>query len=92
MGRPKVVFKEKVQKEMPEFVGEVNSLSPEQLDARLAQLAKDMESVHESQEADEELEQARERASELNAPYRDSKKAISMKSRYIVELLKEKGK
>jgi hypothetical protein len=91
MSRPKVNLTEKVQKELPEFVSEVASLSVEQLDARLAQLAKDADAVEQAKEADEALEQARERAAELNAPYVDSRKALRLKSRYIVELLKEKS-
>lgn len=91
MNKPKPSFKEKVQKEQPEFVAEVESASVEQLDARLAQLAKDIEAVNDAKEADEELEQAREKASQLAAPYSESRKALQAKSRYIVELLKDKG-
>ena len=46
MSKPKVNFKEKCQKDMPEFVAEVDASSVEQLDARLAQLAKDIEAVN----------------------------------------------
>lgn len=91
MSKPKVNFKEKVQKDCPEFVAEVESASVEQLDARLAQLAKDIEAVNDAKEADEELEMAREKASQLAAPYSESRKALQTKSRYIVELLKDKG-
>ena len=80
-----------VQKEMPEFAGEVAGLSVEQLDARLAQLAKDAEATDEAKDADQELAEAREAAKQMAAPYREAKAAIGLKSKYIVGLIKEKG-
>ncbi len=82
---------EKVQKEMPEFAEEVNALSVDQLNNRLAQCAKDAETIAQTQEEDQELETARATATALNAPYIDGKKAIRLKSRYIIALIKEKG-
>lgn len=83
--------KQKIEKEMPEFVSEVGGLSIENLNARLVELAKAYESTMKSQEEDEELETAKMAARELAAPYRDAKKAIRMKTSYIVELIEEKG-
>jgi len=80
-----------VQEEMPEFAAEVASLSKEELNARLAQLAKDSEAVEQAKDGDQELEGARALASELAAPYRDGKKAIRTKSKYIISLLKDRG-
>jgi len=37
------------------------------------------------------LEEAKTLASELAAPYRDTKKAIRAKSKYIIALLKDRG-
>lgn len=91
MNKPKVSISEKVQKEMPEFAAEVANLSSDQLDERLAQLAKDAEAIETAKEEDEGLEEARAKAVELTAPYRDGKKAIRLKSRYIIGLLKDKG-
>jgi len=84
-------LEQQVKEEMPEFVSEVASASTEQLDARLAQLAKDLEAVNDAKEADEELKEARETASAMAQPYRDAKKHIALKSRYIVSLLKDRG-
>ncbi len=67
------------------------ALSPGDLIGRLAHYAKEAEAVEDAKEADEELEQAKESAAQLAAPYRDAKKAIRLKSRYIISLLKEKG-
>lgn len=75
----------------PEFVDETSSLDVAGLNGRLAQLAKDMEDLRDAQEADEALETAKQQSTELGAPYRDGKKAIGLKSRYLVSLLKEKG-
>lgn len=83
---------EKFEKEYPEFVSEAQSLDDSQLDARLAQLAKDGAAVDEAKEADEGLTQAREALSQLSAPYRDSKKAIKLKVKYIISILEARGK
>lgn len=83
--------KEVVEKEMPEFVSEVVSLSQEELNARLAQLAKDREAVNEAKEQDEELQKARTAKSELEAPYRESVNTIQLKSKYIIGILKDRG-
>lgn len=82
---------EQMHENNPEFAAEVAGMSAEQLNARLAQLAKDAEAVSDAKEADEELEKAKALVSELSAPYRDAKKAIRLKSRYVISLIKEKG-
>ncbi len=81
----------KLSKENPEFVAEVQGLSVEQLDARLAQLAKDGEAVEDAKEADEAYQVARTGTKEMGAPYRDAKKALRLKSRYVIGLIREKG-
>lgn len=88
---PKKSIQEQVQHDSPEFASEVVGLSVEELDARLAQLAKDTEAFHQARESDDALEEARHAASELAAPYRDGAKALRLKSRYLVALIKEKG-
>lgn len=91
MARQKKSLQEKVQEEMPEFTGEVAGLSVDQLNARLAEQAKAAEWNESKKEEDEELEEAQERVGELVAPYRDAKKAIRLRSRYLIALIKEKG-
>jgi len=91
MARPKKSFTEKVQKELPEFASEVATLSVDNLNARLAVLAKANEENEQNQENDEDLETARAEASELAAPYKEAKKHLRLKTRYIVSLINEKG-
>ncbi len=87
----KLSVSEKVRQEHPEFVTEVVALSVEELNARLATHAKQVAEIEDSKEADEELAQAREVAKTLAAPYAEAKKTIQNKTRFIVELIKEKG-
>ncbi len=87
----KLELKLKVEKEMPDFANEVAGLSVDDLNGRLSQLAKDYEEIQTAKEADEDLESLRSAASEAAAPYRDGKKAVRLKSSYIVALIKEKG-
>lgn len=83
--------KTKIEKELPDFVNEVAGLPVDSLNGRLSQLAKDYEAVEQAKENDGDLSDAREEAKLLGAPYREAKKAIRMKSSYIVALIKEKG-
>lgn len=80
-----------IHKDNPEFADACNSLSVEQLNARLAAIAKDAEAIEDAKESDAGLEEAKALVSELSAPYRDGKKAVRLKMRYLIYLLKEKG-
>lgn len=91
MARQKKTVQEVVQTEFPEFFNEVAGLSTDQLNNRLATLAKNLEESETAKEEDEELEEAKATATELAAPYRDAKKALRVKSKYVISLLKEKG-
>lgn len=81
-------MKHVVEKELPEFVAEVSGLSVQDLDARLAQLAKDIQQVEDSKEADEDLQSIKEQVKVASAPYRDAKKVLKQKTSYIISLLK----
>ncbi len=74
----------------PEFVKEVNNLSVEQIDKRLAELAKSADDVQQAKEADEQLALAKDQAKEFGAPYREAKKALALKTAYVVGLIKER--
>ena len=91
MARPKKSNRESVQEEYPEFANEVDALSVDQLNNRLATLAKYLEESETAKENDEALEEAKTASSELAAPYRDAKKAIRAKTKYVIATLKEKG-
>lgn len=77
--------------ENPELVDECASLSVEQLDARLAQCAKDSQAADELKEADMTYQSMKEALQEMGAPHRDAKKAIKLRSRYLIALIKERG-
>lgn len=83
--------KEKVQKEYADFAQEVESLTVAQLEDRIVGMQKALEESEEHKENNEALKAARAEASELSGPYRDVKKAVRLKTKYILELLAEKG-
>lgn len=94
MGRPKkepLTFEGKVQKEFPEFTNEVAGLDVQSLKNRIATYARELSESEEAQENDEALLAAKAEAKELGAPYRDVKKAVATKTRYLLSLIKEKG-
>jgi hypothetical protein len=91
MAKQKKALKEVVQELYPDFVGDVDRLPLETLEKRLNTYAKRAEEIEEAKESDEELEKTKELLSELAAPYRDGKKEVRYKSRYLIALIKEKG-
>lgn len=91
MSRPKKSLTETVQKNYPEFTATVDRLSVSELETRLSTYAKESEKVSDAQEQDEELENAKNLVAELSGPYKDAKKAIRLKMRYIIKLIKDKG-
>lgn len=91
MAKNKKDVKQVVQKEYPEFVDAVQSLTTVELEMKISDYAKHQEEIVTAKENDEELTQISERKSELEAPYRDAKKANNLKMRYLIALLKDKG-
>lgn len=83
--------KEKVEKEYPDFAEAVLGLAVGDLEQRLLNYAKERENVTDAKEADEQLEQVISAKKELEGPYKDAQKAINLKSRYILALIREKG-
>lgn len=86
-----LTFEGKVQKEMPEFADEVARLDVQGLKNRIATYAGELSESEDQKETDEALKNAQMEAKELGAPYRDVKKAVAMKTRYLLSLMKEKG-
>lgn len=84
-------IKEVVQEAHKEFTSEVDGLSVEQLRDRIVGMQKQLEESEAHKAANEILKEARCVVNELAAPYREVKKAVSLKTKYIIELLKEKG-
>ncbi len=80
-----------VKEEFPEFVEEIAAAQSPDLNNRLSELAKNMEAVDEAKDADQALKDAKQQSFDFGAPYRDAKKAIKLKSRYIIAMLKDRG-
>lgn len=74
-----------------EFKEEVDTLSAQALEARITRMQKDLDESEEHKKENRALQQAKDEVAELNGPYSDFKKAIQVKTKYIIELLKEKG-
>lgn len=94
MGRPRKeppTFADKVRKEMPEFFDSVQSLNVQALKNRIADQAKGLSESEEAKDNDEGLKNAQAELKELNAPYRELKKAVAMKTRYLLSLIEDKG-
>lgn len=91
MARQKKSNNEIVQEAFPEFASEVAGATVDQLNGKLATLAKNLEESETAKENDEGLEEAKALAAELGAPYRDAKKAIRQKTKYVIGLLSDKG-
>ncbi len=89
--KPKKSLKEKVQAEYKDFALEVDRLNSDDLNSRLATLAKELERSETHKEQNDALQAAREAVQELAGPYKDTAKAIRLKTRYIIALLNEKG-
>ena len=87
----KKTVQEQVQKDYPEFVSTVDGLSVQDLEGKLSSYAKEADKVRVAREEDEELTRTKALATELSGPYKDALKAIALKTKYIIELIKEKG-
>lgn len=84
-------IKEKVQKEYPEFVEAVDGLSVDALEKKISTYAKELEKSEQHKKDNEALKNAAYEKSLLEAPYRDVKKAIGLKVKYLIDLIGEKG-
>lgn len=84
-------LEDKVREEFPEFYEECQGLASGDLNNRLAQLSKDLDAVEDAKEADEGLAAAQSEATQLGAPYRDAKKALKLKTKFIIRTLKDQG-
>lgn len=78
----------RLQKENPEFVASVESMSLDELKKEISLKSQQKEEVKASQKEDEQLNEAKELVKELNAPYRESLKALSDKITFIYLTMK----
>lgn len=75
-----------------EFATSVVHLTVPQLEARITQMQKDLDTSELHRENNEALKQAKEQVAELVGPYNDFKKAVKLKTQFIIALIQEKGK
>lgn len=90
---PKVplTFQGKMQKDMPEFCDSCQGLSVQQLEQRIATYQKELQDSETHKEGNDLLRKAIAEAKELGAGYREVKKDTGRKTRYLIELIREKG-
>ncbi len=74
-----------------EFIDEVVGLSVKALEDRIVNLQKGLDESRAHKEENIALRTAKEEVAELNGPYADVEKAVKVKTKYIIELIKEKG-
>lgn len=74
-----------------EFKEEVDRLSIEALEARITAYQKGLDESREHKKNNEALAKVSAEKSELEAPYREVENAVKVKTKYIIELIKEKG-
>lgn len=85
-------IEQKIKEDHPEFFDTCQTLTEADIDARLAQMAKDSEAITEAAGNDKELKETKEKASYLVAPYREAQNVLKLKLRYLVKLLKDRGR
>lgn len=74
-----------------EFMESVMGLSNKDLEARISQMQKALDESEEHREANEALKNAKDEVKLISGPYNDVKKAVKLKTKFIISLLKEKG-
>jgi hypothetical protein len=76
----------------PETVDAMRGMTPEELNERIVQLAKNEDEVESARDQNEKIAEARSVLQELEGPYKDSLKEIKATRKFAVKLLEEKGK
>lgn len=86
-------LQEKVDSKYPKYSAEVMGLSVPQLDQRIATLQKTLEDAVQFQEEKngEALKSLAAQLKDLKADLGDTRKAVALKTKYLVSLVKEKG-
>ena len=74
-----------------EFKAAVDGLSVDEITTRIANLQKALDESEEHKAANEELQAARDEVKLISGPYNDVKTAIRIKTKYLIDLSKEKG-
>jgi hypothetical protein len=90
--KPKTLV-EKIEAEYPDFQSEVVGLPIPQLEKRIADMQKELQDAADFQEEKrgEEIQNLVNELKEARGPFTDVKKAVSLKTKYLVTLIREKG-
>lgn len=92
MSRFKVKVKKDKFSDLPdEFKDAVHGASREEIDHRIAEIAKSTEELLMSQERDVDYQDKKAAFKEAGAIYRDGKKANRLKIQYCLQVLGDKG-
>ncbi len=83
---------DKVNELDPNFTSEVYSLRDDQLNEKLASMAKHRAEIEEAKSEDVELKSLRESLKVAGETYSEPLKGIKLKTKLIVEILKDRGK
>lgn len=75
-----------------EFKEEADRKSIADLEDSIVRLQKGLDESRAHKEENVALRNARDEVAELSGPYNDVEKAVKIKTKYMIELLKEKGK
>lgn len=81
----------KIQKDLPEFYDSLQGLTVDELKEKLATYAKHREETIKFKEDNAEIKNAREKLSELEAPFKERLKEFNLRTKYIYLLMQEKG-
>lgn len=84
---------EKIESEFPDFQSEVVGLPVQQLEKRIADMQKELQDAADFQEEKrgEEIRNLAAELKEARGPFTDVKKAVGLKTKYLVTLIREKG-
>lgn len=88
--KPKTLL-EKVDVEYPGFAEEVLGLNVQQLDKRIADMQKELEKSEQHKAENQDLRDTSASLEQLRGPYKDVKKAVGLKTKFLVSLIREKG-
>ena len=84
---------EKVDSKYPGFADEVGGLSVQQLEKRIADMQKTLEDavIFQDEKNGGEIESLSAQLKDLKADLSEVKKAVALKTKYCVKLIREKG-
>lgn len=84
-------MKLEVEKKHATFVEEVVGLSVEQLKDRILAMVAHKQETMEHKDQNQKLKEVCDLKKEIEGPYKDTIKAIDLKTRYLANLVTEKG-